>query len=94
MFSVFEIAECFLLEVSINEKAFNVTELSEKTFKLLVVVLFNTADFLPHATKFGYLVFNFVLELGYFSREVAHVEFIQHDHIVLSVLTKQALETN
>lgn len=94
MLSVFEITECLLLEVSIDEEALYVAKLSEKTFKLLVVVLFNTADFLPHATKFGYLVFNFVLELGYFSREVAHVEFIQHDHIVLSVLTKQALEAN
>ena len=94
MFSVFEITKSLLLEVSIYKKALNVSELSEETLELLVVVLLDIADLLAHTTQFGYLVFDLVLELGHFARQIAHVQFVKHNHIMLSVLTQQTLKAN
>ena len=34
------------------------------------------------------------MELAYFVLEVVYLEFIEHDHFMVSMLTKQALETD
>jgi len=86
VFSVFEIAKSLLLKVSIDEKALDISELSEKTFELLIVVFFDIADLLAHTTQFGYLVFDFVLELGHFARQIANIQFVKHNNIMFSVL--------
>lgn len=56
-----------MLEKAINEESFDLLELSEQVVEFFVVVFFDAVDFLAHGSKFGDLIFNFVLELGDFS---------------------------
>jgi len=56
-----------MLEKAINEESFDLLELSEQVVEFFVVVFFNAVNFFAHGSKFGDLIFNFVLELGDFS---------------------------
>lgn len=94
MFSILEVSEGFLLEVPIDKKTFNVSELREKTFKLFVVVVLDTAYLLSHALQFCDLVFRFVLKLRDLTRKITHVEFVKHNHIVFPVFPEQTFEAN
>ena len=66
----------------------------EQVVEFLVIVLFDTVYLLSHATQLTNLVFDLVLELSDLFSQIIDSEFIQHDNIVVSVLTKETFEAN
>jgi hypothetical protein len=85
MLAVLEVSQCFLLEITIDKQTFNVSELRKETFKLFVVVIFDATHFFAHSLELCYLVVNLLLELSHFARKITDLEFVKHNHIVLSV---------
>ena len=51
-------------------------------------------DFLSHGRQLRDLVFDFVLELGDLTLEVLHGELVQHDDLVVAMLTQEAFEAD
>ena len=49
MLAVLQVAKSFLLEVAIDEEALDFFELSEETFKFLVIVVFDVLHLFAHA---------------------------------------------
>jgi len=68
MLTVFKVTQSFLFKVPIYKKTLDVSELGEEAFKLFIVVFFDTSNFFTHTPEFCDLIFNFILELSYFSR--------------------------
>ena len=66
----------------------------EQVVEFLVIVLFDTVYLLSHATQLTNLVFDLVLELSDLFSQIIDSEFVQHDNIVVSVLTKETFEAN
>lgn len=62
--------------------------------ELLIIVFLNGRDLLPDIGQLPYLVFHLILELTDLVLEVIHTEFVQHDHVMVPVLTQQTLEAD
>ena len=91
---VLDVAQGLLLEVALKEERLDVFELHEELLELLVVVLLDRGYFLPHGGQLVDLGLNLIMELPDLVLEVVDLELVQHDNIVVSVLSKKALKAN
>lgn len=94
LFAVFDVAESFLFEITLEEERLDVLELHEQFLELFVIVLLNSANFLTHARELVDLRINLVVELTNLILEVVHFQLIEHDNIVVAVLAQEALEAD
>ena len=62
--------------------------------ELFVVILFNGGDLFAYSGKLANLILDLVLEQADLVLQVLNAELIEHDHIMISVVTQQALEAN
>ena len=69
-----------------EEERLDVLKLHEQFLELFVVVLLNSANFLPHACELVNLRIDLVMELTNLILEVVHFQLVEHDHIVVAVL--------
>ena len=92
LLTIHQIAQRLLLEVAIDEEALDLLELSKQVIKLLVVVLLDAVNFFAHGRQLGHLVLNLVLELVDLASQILNRKLVQHDNLVVSVLTQETLE--
>ena len=62
--------------------------------EFLVVIFLDAENFLSHGRQLGDLVFDFVLELGNLALEVLHGKLVEHDDLMVTMLTQEALEAD
>jgi hypothetical protein len=62
--------------------------------KLFVIVFFDRRHLLSDAGQLAYLVLDLVLKETHLIFKVVDAQVLEHDDVVISVLTKQALEAN
>ena len=86
LFAVFDVAESFLLKITLEEERLDVLELHEQFLKLFVIVLLNSANFLTHARELVDLCINLVVELANLILEVVDLQLVEHDNVVVAVL--------
>jgi hypothetical protein len=70
----------------------NLLELILKVVKLFVIVFFDGGHLLSDAGQLADLVLNLVLKKTHLIFKVIYAQILEHDYVVISVLTKQALE--
>ena len=83
-----------LFKETLEEQILYLFELILQILEFLVVVFFDRGDLLPHIAKLVDLVLYLVLELTDFVLEVVHTQLVEHDHVVVSVLSQETLKAN
>jgi hypothetical protein len=62
--------------------------------KLFVVILLDRGDLFAYPGKLADLVFYLVLKQAHLVLEIFDAQLVQHDNIVISVVSQEALEAN
>ena len=62
--------------------------------EFLIIIFFNRWYFLPDVCELPDLVLNLVLEKTHLVFQIVDAKFIEHAHLVIAVVTEEALEAN
>ena len=83
-----------LFEETLEEQVFDFLKLILQILEFLVVVFLDGGNLLSHIAKLVDLVLHLVLELTDFILEIVDTQLVQHDHIVVSMFSQEALEAD
>ncbi len=81
-----------MIEVVLEEELLYFLELVFQVMKLFIIVFFNRGNLLSYVRQLPYLVLHLVLEKADLVLKIFDAQLIEHDYIVISVLTQEALE--